>query len=236
MAGHHEIEPFGDRRAERCEFDGVEPSSVAVDEAERMVRVDRAPALARKVLCRGRDAGGSQAAHRCGHHARHGSRLGPETADPERRVVPCRDHIGHRCVADVDAHRGQLEADRLRHSLGQRHVAGRAERHRAGERRRSLAERLELAAFLVGRDQERQALGRARLQRVGKRPDLLRRADVEEAEQREPGRRGFVEPGIEPIRDRRLAFEGEHEQPEDVVAPGFGHPFTDPVRSRFASR
>ena len=230
MAGHDEIETLGNRRAERCELDGVEPSSVAVDEAEGMVRVDRASALAREVLGRGRDAGRAQPPDRGRDEPRHGGRLGPEAADPERRVVARRHDIRHRRVADVDAHRRELRANRPSHSLGQRRVARRPERHRPGELRWPVAERLELAAFLVCRDQERQAVGRARLERVGQRPDLVRRADVVEAEQREPGRRGFVEPRIEPIRDRRLALEGEHEQPEDVVAPGFGHPFTRNVQ------
>ena len=67
-------------RAERGEFDGVEPARSS-RRSRAQVRVDRAPALAGKVLCRGRDAGGSQAAHSCRHHTRHGS-----ASDPKPRI------------------------------------------------------------------------------------------------------------------------------------------------------
>ena len=104
-----------------------------------------------------------------------------EAADPERRVGRVVGHVAHRRVVHVDAEGAQLARRRAGDALGQLFVAGRAERHRAGELRRPVAQGDQLAALLVGGDQQRWRSGRpCRLDGGGQRADLGRIDDVVE--------------------------------------------------------
>ena len=157
-----------------------------------------------------------------------------EAADPERRIGRIVGHVAHRRVVHVDAEGPQLAPRRAGDALGQRFVAGRAERHRARELRRPVAQADQLAALLVGGDQQRWCPGRpCRLDRGGQPADLGRIDDVVGAEQRHAGDALFVDPSRR--RSRQLgAGEGDHE-------PRQGHDLTEPARiprtnARWSSR
>ena len=146
-----------------------------------------------------------------------------EAADPERRIGRVVGHVAHRRVVHVDAEGPQLARRRAGDTLGQRFVAGRAERHRARERRRPVAQADQLAALLVGGDQQRWRPGRpCLLDRGGQPADLGRIDDVVDAEERDARDALFADP---PRRRRRQlgAGEGDHE-------PRQGHDLTEPAR------
>ena len=143
-------------------------------------------------------------------------------------------------VGEAHAHRPQLGADRPTDPPGEVRVADRAERHVAGERRRAIAEGHELAALLVGRDEER-------WRRAGsRRRDAAWRASV--SSRTWPGEatlenRKRVTPAAGSLANRSaiqarqpLALEGDHESPEDGARIGRcvagGHPLTAPASPR----
>ncbi len=81
-------------------------------------------------------------------------RVVAERADPHRRVARLRRQVEDRGVDDVDAQRPRLAPDRGADPFGQPVVIDRPERHVSGELGRLGAECVELAAFLVGGDEE----------------------------------------------------------------------------------
>ena len=171
-------------------------------------------------------------------------RVVAERADAHRRVARLGRQVEDRGIDDVDAQRPRLAPDRRADPLGQALVIDRPERHVPGELGRLGAERVELAALLVGGDEER-AVGvpppgrrarrgrrRARhgrpLHRLGQLPHLRQPHDVDRHEQRDPGGRRLRQPLRDPARDP-LALEGEHHPFEDPVGR---HPLTAPARPR----
>ena len=105
---------------------------------------------------------------------------------------------------------------------------------------------IELAALLVGGDEQRPGRGRAARRRVPRRaatrgPDLARplerRAELADlpgdrtlnaTNSVDPGGRRIGQPALDPAR-QPLAVEGEHHPFEDARV---GHPFTAPARPR----
>ena len=101
-----------------------------------------------------------------------------------------------------------------RDALGQVRVAGRAEGHVAGERRRSVAEAEQLAGLLVGGDEDRERGTRGRcLDGRRQRADLAGRVDVRVAEERDP-RRGLGRQSRPDVSGERQPVEREHQRPE----------------------
>ena len=85
-----------------------------------------------------------------------------------------RGEVAHRRVVDVDAQRPQLAPGRRGHSLGQLSSPAAPSAIAPRELRRSAAQRVELAAFLVGGNQQRSARQRRRAACKGRR----QRADL----------------------------------------------------------
>ena len=167
-------------------------------------------------------------------------RVVAERADPDRRVRRVRREVADRRVGDVHAHRPQLQADRPPDPLGEVRVAGRAERHVAGERRRAVAEghgagrppgrrrRAAVAAAAVARP----AADAAWIASVSSRT-WPASATLREPEERHPGGRRAGQPARR-SGGQPLAVEGEHQPRRAEVALGSsrcaagGHPLTAP--------
>ena len=179
VTGHHQPRARVQCRSERNQLPfgqlGVRPRH----QRQRVVRISCRVAGAREVLDGRGHAVALQAAD--GRRREPSDRLGivAEAADPERRIGRVVGHVAHRRVVHVDAEGTQLAGRRAGDALGQLLVAGRAERHRARELRRPVAQADQLAALLVGGDQQRWCAGRAcRLDGVGQPADLGRIDDV----------------------------------------------------------
>ena len=153
-----------------------------------------------------------------------------ERPDAQRRVRWVRRDVEHRRVVDVDAHRPQLEPDRPPDPLREAGVARRPDRHRAGKTgpvvlcSRGRPERQQLAALLIGRDEDREAVVPVsrpcrRLESRREPPHLLRRSDVVRPEEREPRDRRGGEPRAKPA-GHGLALECQHQPAEDRLGIG----------------
>ena len=144
----------------------------------------------------------------------------PNERMPEGGIRRVRRDVEHRRVVDVDADRAQLQPDRPADPLREPRVARRADRHRAGERSSSTPpspEGQELAALLVGRDEDREAVAPVsrpcrRLEPAREPADLARRTDVVRPEEGEARDRRGGQPGRgasrEPSRRGRRASAG----------------------------
>ena len=119
------------------------------------MRVVDDTAEAGEVLEPGGHADRLQAAHERGNVLADPRRLVAERPDPDRGVPRVRGQVADRGVVDRHAHRTKFQAGRPGDPLGQRRIAGCAERHVASERRDAVAEGIQLPAFLVRRDQQR---------------------------------------------------------------------------------
>ena len=189
--------PGLDRGPERDQLGAVEPRPVVGDHRQLVVAVE----------VRARRGPGS-ACRRPRSPSRAGRARSPRTAGRRRRARSPNERIPRCGLAGLSArsqtgayetfaaHRQQLEPGRPPDPLGQVLVARRAQRHVAGERRRAVAERVQLAALLVGGDQQgRRARVERRRRRAAPAAVSARTCagdpDVEEPEQRHPGgRRG----------------------------------------------
>ena len=242
MAGQDGRRAGGDPRDEGQEVVRAELRGGSADHGRDVVRVPLRGAVAREVLEDGHDAGLLQA-------ARH---RGGERAD-ERRVRPERPRAERRCrlrieeVADGGeherrAHRRRLVADCAADAPRESRRAGRPEREVAGPGGGTVADGLELAAFLVEPDHERWGRrGAGGLEPGGQLAHLGRRADIARPEQRHPGRPSLPDRGQD-ARRRFRALERPQEPdpgqverplaPERRIGPALGprrHPFTDPA-------
>ena len=126
-------------------------------DTERVVGVLGQRAQTREVLRRGGHAGRLEAADHRRPMTADRARVVAERADAERRVGRLGGEIDGRGVDDVDAQRAGLAPDGRPDPLGQPFVVDRAEGHVAGELGRLGTQGVELAAFLVGGDEERAA-------------------------------------------------------------------------------
>ena len=146
------------------QLDGLQLVPRPVDDVEGVVRVDAPLALAREVLARAGHARGLEAGEPRRGESRDLGGIVAERADAQRRVRRVRRDVEDRRVVDVHADRAELAPDRPPDALRQARVAGRADGHRAGERGPVVAtagsrpERQQLAALLVGRDEDREAV------------------------------------------------------------------------------
>ena len=223
MAGHDHPRAGSQRRSERDQLPLGQLGDRAAHQRQLVVRIRCGVAGAREVLRRRGHALTLQAADRGRREPSDGLGVVAEAADPERRIGRVVGDVAHRRVVHVDAEGPHLACRRAGDALGQRVVAGRAERHRARERRRPIAQADQLAALLVGGDQQRWGSGRpCPLDRSGEPADLGRIDDVVDAEERHPGDAEVVDP---PCRRRRQfrAGEGDHE-------PRQRHDLTEPAR------
>ena len=188
-----------------------------------MVRIRGRVAGAREVLDRRGHAVVLQAADGRRRELPDGVGVVAEAADPERGIGRIVGHVAHRRVVHVDAEGPQLAGHGAGDALGELLVAGRTERHRAGERRRPVPQAEQLAALLVGGDEHRRRAGRpCRLDRGGEPADLGRIHDVVGTEERHPGNAPLAD---SPRRCRRQlrADEADHE-------PRQRHDLTEPAR------
>jgi hypothetical protein len=219
-----------ERGPEGDELAPVEDFPRRRDRGATVMRIRCGFPATRSVLDRGSHPGRLQSAHHRRPVPGHDCRVIGERPDAERRVQRIGCHVQDRRVDDVDAHRPRFESYRAPDPLGQVDIIDRPERHVPGERRRPVTEGDELAALLVGGDQERAGTGasfRRALQGRGQLANLARRAHVQVAKQRDPrGRRGAKPLGY-PRRHLRT-LEREHHPPEDRVR----HPLTAPDRPR----
>ena len=154
MGRHHEPGARRDPRPERGELVRVEVRGAPLHDPELVVRVLVHGTETREVLDRSGHPGRLEAAdHRRPVPGDRG-RVVAERADAHRRVARLGRQVEDRGVDDVDAKRPRLAPDRGADPLGQSLVVDRPERHVPGELGRLGAERVELAAFLVGGDEE----------------------------------------------------------------------------------
>ena len=100
---------------------------------KHVVRVALGIARAGKVLGGRRHSLVLQSAHRRRRKPTHGSWVVTEAADAERGVGRVIGHVTDRRVIDVDAERAQFARGCSCYLLGELLVAGRAQRHGAGE-------------------------------------------------------------------------------------------------------
>ena len=213
MAGHQHSSAGAERRRKRFELALRQLCTRARHDRQHVVWVAPGIAGAGEVLGGRGHALVLETAHRCRGQLAHGIWIVAEAAYAERRVGRLRGHVTHRRVVDVDAQRPQLAPGRAGHSLGQLLVAGRAQRHGAAKLRRLRAQPDELAALLVGGDEQRRRAGGPRcLDGRRERPDLWRVDDVVQPEQRYTGYTGLA---YSPGRRRRqfAAGEGDHQTP-----------------------
>ncbi len=147
--------PAANAGAERHELAGIKDRARGEHGRDVVMRVTGRLPRAREMLDRRRHPGRLEAADHRRTVASDARRVVPERPDPEGGVQRVRGHVEHRRVDDVHAHRARLGADRPPDTLRQRLVIDRAQRHVAGELGRCVAEGDELAALLVGRDEER---------------------------------------------------------------------------------
>ena len=192
VRGHDHVGAGLDGRPERHQLRRVEAGPVGVDHGQRSWVSRSAPPSPGKCF-----APAAMPELRRPRTCAAASRATAAGSLPNERMPMCglaglsaRSHTG--AYDDVHAHREQLEAGRPPHPLGEVVVARGAERHVARERRRA-AQRVELPALLVGRDQERRG-GRVEpggrpLDRRGQLAHLAGRPRVAVAEQRDPGGR-----------------------------------------------
>ncbi len=195
MAGHDHPRARFQCRSKRDQLPlgqlGVRPGH----QRQLVVRIRGRVAGAREVLGRRGHAVVLQAADGRRREPPDGLRIVAEAADPERRIGRIVGHVAHRRVVHVDAEGTQLARRRAGDALGQLFVAGRAESHRARELRRPVAQADQLAALLVGGNQQRRCSGRPCLLDGGGQPaDLGRIDDVVDAEERHAGDALFVDP------------------------------------------
>ena len=168
VAGHDHPDAGVDRRPERRRARAPRaPRAIAIDDGELVVGVDRPIALPGK--CLAAPATPADWSPRSQADAERGDRrrVVAEGPDAERRVGRVRGDVEDRPVVDVDPDRPELEPDRPPDALGEGRVAGRTDGHRPGEGRPAVAEGEELAALLVGRDEEREPAGTAGPRRRG---------------------------------------------------------------------
>ena len=99
-----------------------------------VVAVGGGVAVAGEVLEGGRDPAALQAPDRRADLRGDGLRVGAERAGADHRAAVRSEHVGDRREVHVDPHRGELGAADPPGGLGQRRLAGRAERHRGGQR------------------------------------------------------------------------------------------------------
>ena len=193
VGGHREVGACLDRGPERDQLHGVEPGTVVAQRRQPVVRVGERLAQSREVLDGGGRAGVAEATHGRGGERGDRGRVVAERPDTHGGVAGVGGEVADRRVRDVDAHRQQLGGGRVGDALGEVRVAGRAQRHRPGERGRPVAQRDQLAALLVRGDQQRSrvaAVGVRALGRVDQLPDLGRGRHVEVVEQGQPRRGG----------------------------------------------
>ena len=129
MAGHHDLDPCLDPRAERHERALVQFIPGQLDDTELVVRVLGHLAVTRKVLRCCRHARRLQAANERDPVPRHEPGIVTERARPERGVRRLAREVEDRRIDHVDAHRPRLAPDRRADRLGQRDIVDGAERH-----------------------------------------------------------------------------------------------------------
>jgi hypothetical protein len=204
VAGHHRLHAGRDRGPERHQLAGLELGTAAVDDRDRVVRVDRGVTVAREVFGARRHAGRLQATDE--RTAVPGDQIGfgAERAYPDHRVVGVAVDVGVRGVVQGDARVRQIESQVAGDRLGQHRIVDRTERQVAGPG--TAVPRLEagdVTGFLVdGHDD----LGTLGPQLRGQRGDLGRRLDVA-GEQRDPAET-FTEPAAHPVGHRRADESG----------------------------
>jgi len=143
--------------------------SIAADRRQRVVRIDVHGTETREVLGRGHDTAALQAAGERCRVATHRNRIGPERPRSEAGIARFDGHIADRGVVDRDAQGAQLPRHGSSGRLRERHIIGRTQGHGAGEARAVVAQTDQLAALLIGTDQERQVTGGRRVQGFGQR-------------------------------------------------------------------
>ena len=199
-----------DRRPERGELDRVEAGPVLgrPTASPWWVSTETSPRPGKCLTAAATPAELQAADHRRAERAPTARRIVAERADPERRVGRVGGDVEDRGVDDVDAHRPQPRCRSPRPTRSA--SAGVADRARGPCCRRTrvgrVAERLELAALLVGRDER--AVGAAAAApprrppgaRVGELADLAGRAHVGVPEDGHPGGRRRRQPGGHPVR------------------------------------
>ncbi len=238
VAGHHHRHAGVDRGPEGQQVHRLEPLARGAHDRQRVMRVRVRVAQAREVLDRGGHAGSPQPAQERDAERRDTGRVVAERTDPDRRIRRRTGDVEDRGIDHVDAHRASLEPDGLADPLGEGRVVGGPDGHVAGELGRAVAERLELAALLVGRDQPRpQRVGApGGLEGLGQLAEPARRPDVEVPEHGHPRDRRGVQalghPGRQPV-----AVERHHHPAEDRRGTGVGcrpgrHPLTAPASPR----
>ena len=235
VAGHDHPRARAQCRSERDQLPlgqlGVRPGH----ERQLVVRIRCRVAGAREVLGRRGHAPVLQAADGRRREPSDGLGIVAEAADPERRIGRVVGHVAHRRVVDVDPEGAQLARRRAGDALGQPFVAGRPERHRAGELASSRR-----PARSAGRPPGRRQRATA-AHRPAVPPGSPRSAPGSGADRRRCGR-GRASPRrrhcslIRLAADRRQlgADEGDHE-------PRQGHDLTEPARipltnARWSSR
>ncbi len=155
------------------------------------MRVHVHGAEAREVLGRGRHATRLQAARQRRRVASHVARVRPEGSRAEAHVAGLEGQVAHGRVADGDAQGSQLIRRGPADGFGERHVVGGPEGHGAREARRLVAQAHQLAALLVGADEQGQVVRRGPVELPGQAGQAVRVARVgaqEDASRRGPGR------------------------------------------------
>ena len=133
VAHHDRHRAAGDEAAEGREFDGAQPLGREGEKREDVVRVGVRVAVAGEVLRRADKAAVLQPAQVRAGHAGHERRLVAVGARVDDGVKGVRVDVRHGGVVLVDAHGARLVGHGAAHLVGERRIAGRAERHRGGE-------------------------------------------------------------------------------------------------------
>ena len=157
----------------------LERGAVDVRIGPQQMRVLRGVPVTGEVLRRRRDAHTLAAADPRGREFGNALRVVAERARADHRIARIGVHVADRRVVHRDAVGAQALTDRARRALRVRGIAGRADRHRARERR-AIADADDGAALLVDGDGHRRQTAAARrvLDLAQHRAHLRLRSDV----------------------------------------------------------
>ena len=234
VAGHDHRGTRSDGGAEGHQLAGLEHLDWRVHHAESVMRVHVHGSEAREVLGRGRHATRLQAARQRRRVASHVVRVRPEGARAEADVAGLEGQVADGCVADGDAQGSQLIRRGPADGLGERLVVGRPEGHGAREAGRLVAQAHQLAALLVGADEQGQVVRRGTVELPGQAGQAVSVAGVGAQEERRavglPGRHPPQEPGRRLPCPRRPAAAGRGRRPPRGVPLRHAQPLTEPDR------
>ena len=210
VGGHQQARSGRDGGANRPQLNRIQPRARKRERRQSKVGVHVRLAVAGKMFGRGRHAGRLQAADQRRAQFRRQRRIVAEGAHAHVGVARIGVHVADGAVVHVHAQRRHFRAERLPHAEGQVRVARRAQGHVARKLGHAVAQGHELAALLVGCNQQGGVGGDGRLQRRRQRPGLGRIAHVARAEKSQPGIRPCAQRG-QKRRRRGQAVERQHQ-------------------------